>query len=837
MGTSISVEKLRKWLVAGACLLVAVIVAFLGYAHYRAHRFLAALPEKLGADIRQETNAFTYSQSEGGRTIYTIHASKAIQHKDGRYTLHDAGIVLYGRRGDRADRIYGTEFDYDQKDGVVRAMGEVHLDLQAPAASTADAKMDYAAGKDIESNEGAKNPHLIHVTTSGLVYLQKLGVAATDQPIEFEAGGMKGQAIGADYTADSGVLILHSAVNVEGLEHGQPAELTASRAELDRENEMVTLVNARYVSSEKTGGAQSAQAGRAVVHLRSDGTVQSVNADGAVTLKGVEGTVTAPRGVVMLYANDRLQSAAMEGGVVIGADGPLRKAQGESSEARLTFDKAGRPEQMLLTGSAHFDEQLRHSATQLVWSERKLHAEQVQLALGANSAAKTFVRDAKAKGNAMISILNPAPRSGHADQKTSAANGMVSSSLTGDVLTARFTEANGTQHLAEVHGDGHASLLRVNPTGGIETSSADSLVAFFEPVKPKQQEKRLAQGGFGTDEIASAVEQGHVVLTQIPARTAKAAVATVEERATAEQLSYDGSQERITLTGNVHVSDADSVLWADRVVTNQKSGDATADGSVKVSYLESQGAKGASPGTETPVHVLAARADIQHDSGVATFFAAPGQRARLWQGGSQVEAPVIQFDRKQKRMMAHGADQGAAMVVRAVLTSAAKPADKSKAPARANVFEIKSRELVYSDSKREADFTGGIEVTSSDGKMRGESAQVYLQQASKTGKGKNAVQGEFIGGSVERMVASGEILIEQPGRRAVGQQVVYTASDGTFTLTGAPGAPPEVVDDQSGTVTGTLLQFRAGDESVVVSNGGSGSAGRVRTQAQVKKLK
>ncbi len=52
---SISVERLRIWLLVGAGLLVVVIAAFVGYAHYRAHRFLTNLPAKLGIDIRQET--------------------------------------------------------------------------------------------------------------------------------------------------------------------------------------------------------------------------------------------------------------------------------------------------------------------------------------------------------------------------------------------------------------------------------------------------------------------------------------------------------------------------------------------------------------------------------------------------------------------------------------------------------------------------------------------------------------------------------------------------------------------------------------------------------------
>src|ERR1700722_9544983 len=150
---NVSVERLRVWLLAGAGLLVMVIAAFLGYAHHRAHRFLTNLPKKLGMDIRRETNNVTYSQTVEGRTIYTIHAADEVEHSNGKMTLHDVGIVLYGRKEDRADRIYGKEFEYDQAAGVVRAVGEVHIDLQAPQAEGADAKKDYAAGKDLQESK------------------------------------------------------------------------------------------------------------------------------------------------------------------------------------------------------------------------------------------------------------------------------------------------------------------------------------------------------------------------------------------------------------------------------------------------------------------------------------------------------------------------------------------------------------------------------------------------------------------------------------------------------------------------------------------------------------
>src|ERR1700677_4553998 len=154
MSVSVSVERLRVWLLAGAVLLVMVVAAFLGYAHYRAHRFLAQLQAKLGIDVRQETNAFTESQTFQGRTVYTLHAAKTIQHKDGTYTLHDVGIVMYGKNQDRADRIYGKEFNYNPAAQVIGATGEVFIDLQAPEAQDRDAKMDYAEGKDLHGAGG-----------------------------------------------------------------------------------------------------------------------------------------------------------------------------------------------------------------------------------------------------------------------------------------------------------------------------------------------------------------------------------------------------------------------------------------------------------------------------------------------------------------------------------------------------------------------------------------------------------------------------------------------------------------------------------------------------------
>jgi lipopolysaccharide export system protein LptA len=869
---NVSVERLRIWLLVGAGLLVIVITAFLGYAHYRAHRFLTNLPKKLGVDVRRETNGYTYSQSVQGRTVYTIHAAKAVERGDGKVTLHDVGIVLYGRQQDRADRIYGKEFEYDQTNGVIRAVGEVHIDLQAPQAADANAKMDYAAGKDLQTTKSgagagagaageheSKDERLIHVTTSGLVFVQKLGVAATDKDIEFESGGLTGHAVGADYNSDTGVVVLHTAVRVNGLQHDRPVVLTASHAVLDRPRQTVELLQAKYVSlggrANETEG-QTAQAQHVLVHLRKDGSAERLEAEGEVTLtNGMGGSVIAPRGEMVMNAQNQPQSAVMKGGVKYGSDDPLRQAQGEAAEGQAAFDKKGHPEHVVMTGAVHLLERVRASdAVGQPWNERELNAAAVELALATDPAGKSQLRDAKATGDARLKVLNVAAK-----------GGTTSSALAGDVLMAHFQRVGSADHIAEVHGDGHTTLRKVSPTGVVNTSWADSLVAHFRPVtagvtKGQPAEKR-GSGGLGGDEVSDAIEQGHVVMTELPVRKPKDTAAPIEERVTAERAVYDHGTgdvelERTTLTGNVQVSDGTSVLWADRVVTEQQSGDATADGSVKASY-------GQAGSMDEPAHVLASRAELKHDSQVAVFHGAAGKPARLWQGASQVDAPVLEFDRKQRRLLAHGEGQGAPMAVRTVLVSNASPrssarpdgttpgnAAKVAKGVKTDVVRVASRELTYSDETRRAEFTGGVDVESADGSMRGQQVVVYLAQKSGTGKAlpnndkgdgvkTNAASGGgpggFMGGRVEKIVATGRIDMEQPGRRATGDQVVYTASDGMFVLTGTPTLLPKVVDDQRGTVTGTSLRFHSDDDNVVVSNGGDSGAGqKVRTETRVK---
>jgi lipopolysaccharide export system protein LptA len=569
-------------------------------------------------------------------------------------------------------------------------------------------------------------------------------------------------------------------------------------------------------------------------------------------------------------------------------DEPLRQVRGESNRADLNFDAQGRLDHAVLRGGVRTFERVRvANDAKEPWSERDLTADNLDLVLKVPEAAqiaatsndpglrsetigtRPILREATATGSARLTSVASSIKalSGAACGDTaSRCAGTTTTKLSGDRLQAHFLSPHGVAELSTVRGSGHTAIEQINPKGVDQTSSGQRLDATF----------RESAKGKGQAELASAVQEGGVLMTRsAPAKSATGGAAEDAQRATGDRASFDADTDRLTLTGNVHVSDAGSSLSASRVVMEQDTGDAAADGGVKVSYLQ--------PGSAQPAYVIAARAELSHDAGRATFYgrAAAGgasnnsRLARLWQpgtdgqGGSQIEAPVLVFEQEQKRLTARAETAGVPGQVHAALEdSEGKDSGKTKQGeavlrttvksgptlTRSGVARIISSQMVYSDIDRRAEFTGGVQVFEGDGAMRSQQATVYLSPAD-AGKGKakpsapangtkmpgspgSSVNG-LLGGDVERIVATQRVEITQPGRRATGERLVYTASDQMFVLTGTAAAPPKVVDVEQGSTTGAVLRFHSGDNSVVVA-GRDGDAregtdaGRVHTETRVK---
>jgi lipopolysaccharide export system protein LptA len=908
-------------LLGSAVFLVLVIGGFIGTARYVRHRLKNALMTKLGVTIDNGSINVAYSHTEQGRTIYTLHAAteKPVPGSNGVIALHDVSIVLYGKKGDRSDRIYGDDFEYDRNSGVVRAKGLVHIDLQAAGGKGATASPAGAApdaGKDSGKPDAAAGGRVLHVTTSSLVYMEKLGVAATGEYIEFQVGGMKGHATGADYASDSGLLMLHSAVSMEGIEAGRPVKLTAGSAEFDNRNQETFLTQAKYESQGRT-----AEAEQATLHTRADGTLSRVEAQGNATAESDGATMVSQGADVMLNAASEPQSALLTGGVKFARDRPLQQVKGQADEAAIAFDgqKKPQPQHAVFTGAVHITERTRK--TEVVkepWSTRDLTAAKVDAVLAPAGPGHSQLKDAEATGNPHLTLVN--------NGSLAKTGGQGTMELTADDLKAHMILATDTKEppqLDTIAGRGHTVLHQTNAKGMEQITTGDTLDAKFRPqaagngtrVRPAEAAhdtsyaKVNPAGSTANEQAAdllmSAVQQGHFTLMRrVPAKAGnKAGTKEDVQHAVAQRAAYDGDLDRMTLTGGVQVMDAGSVLWANQVVLDDKTGGSEAVGAVKVDYVQDNstrnpthdggtvmnGAPSATPGE--PMHILADRAERNNETDIATFH---GKPVRMWQGASQIEAPVIELASKQNWLLARGetstgssaAQQGAqvhTVLARENAGAGTAGAGKSASPSpgcanptakrgasnsgaaaqTANAVRIASGGLRFSGILNQADFTGGFRADSADGTIRANTGTAYLKRdgatqtptyptpASKDSPPWTPVAGEAVMNGaapavpslgrleLDRVVAAGRVDIQQPAFRATGERLVYTAGDQVFLLTGDSKTPPRATDAKGTTTTAAALRFHNpcddnGDVTVEALSAVPGEpAQRVQTDTRV----
>jgi lipopolysaccharide export system protein LptA len=830
-----SVERLRWLLAGGAVLLLVVLLGYLGYGRYRAVRTWKDILRRSGAHITHETDGFTYSQSLQGRTVFTVHAAKGVPHGDGQWTLHDAVLTLYGKTPDQFDRIYGSEFEYNEKTGVLRALGETHIDVQAPGAlqgakntPAGEAKASVAPAGNTAG--GDSNDRIIHIRTSGLIYLRKLGVAATDQEVEFRYAGLQCLAKGAEFHSDVSVLHLLSDVRLTGDVRGEPMDVHATKADLDRQADTVALEQPVAHTQGRT-----MKAAHALLHLRTDGSLERGEADGSVTFD--EGTrhLTAPHMDGTFNTASLPQTTKLTGGVVAWDDDAQRPMHGKAAEVDTTFNAQGAPTNMVAVGGAQVA-LVDHKEGSPALS-REMHGDRIVATL-VPIPHKTVSRlsEVVATGSAMARGDSPVVQNGHAPETKS-------TTITADNLRADFgVNAAQKTEVRKLFGTGHTRLRQDAPQGVQQTSSSDTVDVVFAPQPTKT-------GGMTTG-IASAVQDGHVEMHSVPALRAGAAKPDPPSDASGSHAVYDGATTKLTLTGSVHYTQGDTSLTAATLVANQTTGDADAEGNVLATLLNAGSTQPQQATATQATHVTADRAHLTHASQVANFYGSEAQPARLWQGASQVQAASLRFDQQQRTLAARPASPGG--LVHAVFANASQASGRSNSPSAksgsSQVVKVTSATMDYADTAREATFSGGVHMDGTTGQARSQHAVVFLNPAPSGAKAKpgdaklvsstGSGQSGLFGGSVQRVVLSGAVRLDQPGRAGTGEQLVYTVADSTYVLTGTPAKPPHMVDVKQGNITGATLLFRSDDSTIIVTGGPPGSTqsphGRIHTETEVR---
>ncbi|HEY0759402.1 MAG TPA: LptA/OstA family protein [Acidisarcina sp.] len=863
-----TISRLRTAIIVLATVLVAAIVIFLAFARYERRRLVRDLPAKLGLQIQESADSFTLSKSDKGHTIFTIHASKAVQYKDGGHaTLHDVSISLYGPHGDRADSIRGAEFDYDKKSGIATAAGQVEIDFQPPAPGTAGssaAAVTTEAGKAPSSSGG-----IIHVKTSGLVFDKNSGMATTRNLVEFETPQGSGHATGASYNSQEGVLVLESAVQLDSSSNGKPVSLKAEHAQITRDSRQAFLLNA---VAEYDGERTSSDS--AIVYFRPDGSAEHVDAKGHVEIAAGGGQQLKAETAQMLFdQHSQPQHIDLAGGIFLVANDQVHHMHGAAVEAKLQYGAGSILQHVQLLNAVSFvDQQIRLPDDPNGSTTREVRAQQIEIDFapgsGPGEGEHSIAQRVLASGGATVVLHTISAR--HPQQNTT---------IGAETLLAELANGNA---ITSVKGSGQTRIVDVASDGATQTSTGDNLVLSFLPVTGRRVGARKSEVALPATEIQSALQQGNVVITRTAAFGAKQPSEPV--RITAGRAEYRSADELLHLSGNPRFTDGALDLSGDQIDYQRLTGSATATGNIKATYLQRSGqpAETASAagrgsfalGGPGPAHIVADSATINRaagkDQGSAAGDAIFRGHARLWQGSNSIAAPVIQLSRSGESLKAHGDAQSAATSgggVTATLISPGGPEHK------ASTDHIHSRELLYSEVAREATFSGSVLAQDAGGTIRSDQAVVFLVPATRSagsssvrgtstsqlpeptgvqtqsadgGKqdGAHATAAASTGGpeprdgaasdrqsQIDHIVATGHVILEQPGRRATGDKLIYASQDGTFTLTGTPEVAPRLIDEIHGTVTGASLIFNSRDDSVTVSGGQS----RASTDTRVRR--
>ena len=821
----ITVARLRRSIVILACLLAVVLAGFFLYARYRFHRFEKDLPERLGVNIEQTANGFTYSQSSQGHTLYTIHASKLFQYKEGgKATLHDVQITLYGAPGsNRTDKISGSEFDYDKTAGIVSAKGAVQIDLSGLDNDEAGTQK---APKPAQ--EAATPQQTIHIKTSGLVFNQKTGEAVTSEHTEFALPKASGNSMGASYNSKTGLLVLDSQVELSTSNNGNLALIHASHAQMVRDSRQAFLLNPTTdYQSEKSSADQ------AIVYFRKDGSAERIEAQGHVKLTTESGAVvTAENSQTQLDAKSQPTQTDAGGGVNFVSNAENESMHGTAISCTLNFGVNTTLRHAQCRDAVSFVEQIFKLANDPKGNaSRQVQASKLDVDFVPGLDGKKSVPSkALATGNAQVN-LHTIPSTGSQGLTT----------ISGDQLLATFDSAGTAIH--QLDGTGNTKIVDLAQDGTTNTSNGDRLHMIFAPApkpaaasqaKVEANATQKSKGSTETSQIESAIQDGHVILTQTPQKKAGAKVDPVPVKAWANHAEYHSADQILHLTGgSPRLDDGQSLqMAAQQIDYHRDSGDAEAQGTVKATYTQTQqagaaAAPGPTLGGQGPVHITADRAVLHHATNLSFFYGSTGTPARMWQSQDSIAAPVLELSRTPQSLKAYGPPGSSSAVVNASMAS------NLGAKHQQSVVRIQSRTLDYSDAERRGDFRGSVVAQDPDGVIHSDQAIVYLtpkpeagQVAAKQAPAKGSGQGSS---QIDHIVAIGNVVMTQTGRKATGERLEYTADDGKYVLTGSPGNVPHVYDQAKGTTTGARLIFNSQDDSVVVSGGQSSAVTETRT--------
>ena len=824
---------------------------------------------KLSTEVVAEINGYERLETDGGLSKYYIKADYAKTFADNHQELDNIYLRTYDREGNAAETMTAQ-----------RALYVPEADKNFTAYLNGDV--------NIETRDSLK------VKTNNITYSKATEIADADEAVEFERGTVRGRSFGATVKINEKRLDLLRDVEIETFESPELvssnvryAKINADSASFDQASNRIDLnsnvaINIRSKSA-STGNAQSTdvRAGRASVEFIADASARSardvrvswlllsdgvqiasteagsspsnIEAASAVYDKaadrfelngGVHITATTSDKVLEMRASQAVfeQTAlklALTGGVEITqGDDYLR---GDAVSADLFADK--RVKYAVARGNALVRQTAAERMTTVTAPELNASFDESRQLQAANSVGQSTAQVIPNGGSDYSHVTFSAPNAIHlvfkgqglidrvqTDGRTTiqfdvpnnhidAANKRV----TADVVKALFAD-NG-KDLARAEAVGNAELyiepLRATTENYRTTINAPRFDCDFYPAGnnaracsagKKTRTVRVptvASDGHGiqvmlADQLNTTFGENSKDVDQLDA-VGNAKFTEIDRNATASQMSYTKADETVRLRGGEPTAwDADSRVKAREIDWDTRGKHSYFRGRVSTTYYSRKKTGDSVPfsSPEKPVFVTSDTAEFDHTAESAVFTG----NARGWQDSNYVRADRLVIKQHEGQFFADGSVQSALFDAKQK-----RNGKESSVP----LFAA-ARSMTYDREARLLRYRNDVDIRQGTDRVTAGSADVYLNSKNE----------------IATTVAENGVVITQPGRRATGDWVRYTAEDEVAVIRGNPAT---VSDAENGaSQNGEIKVFMRDNRVLASGRTKQNAAGRSKSVYKVK---
>jgi lipopolysaccharide export system protein LptA len=752
----------KKWLtglvVAGfSAAAIAVVLTYWGGSNH--HNGPVQIPPSPPPDVNQQLSGYTFTRSQQGRPVFTVHAARTVSYQESKSTtLEDVMVEIYGHKGDSGDILRTDRCEYNPQSGDFLAAGPVQIQIAAHSAET--------------PGSGIRGKHRVVVDTSKVAYHHEDDLADTDEPVKFRMGSASGTANGMTYAIQDGWLELKRNVAVDlaqGTEKNPqpPMHLTAAALRYDKDGGSLALTGPVEVTQGKS---------RAIADSAS----------------------------VQLDDHNRLSRVILEGNAKAFDENPLRSMELDAHRVQGDFD----------AGSG----ELRHiTAEKDVTGESKgkrsishLTAHRVDLDLGGKHPQPLH---GVAKGDVHINLESQPVIT--LAEKTVAAKAPEKKALAADEVRFGFWPGAHGLKDAETGGPGTLTISPSDPKTGERVINAGQFLMTFDPrsrieslrgqaptkvlfypPKPTPIPAIIQQSQ--ADLLNAIFDPGTQTLREVR-QTGNFQYQDGDRQASADDAHFDAQAQTMVLLGHPQVWDPSSRVRSQKITLDMRNNTATGEGKVQSVQLQSPAPGSPPPRTPPlPTNVLADKMVARRQSKTIHYEG----NVRAWNGTDVVESTALDVFRAEKRVSSGSQ----------VVTSFLQPAPTSNQQGGTShstggprPVTVHADYLEYFDEGRRARYHGNVRMVTEGTTMESDRLDVYF------------TQGDTMSSSeVDRAEADGQVKVTQPGRIGTGNHAEYFAGPGKLILT---GGPPLLVDEEKGSTTGQRLTFFIHDDRLFVDGG------------------